>query len=108
LTFSGTKVSAKAETWQAEYTFYEDTLEITLTSHGGTYHLPIVCKKDDNVMVSDDCSEIKIDKKLTITSDTCMHVDCDKRSFNQVGGFSYLPISIEVQGRARIDVHIES
>lgn len=108
LTFSGTKVYAKAEDWQAEYAFYDDTLEITLTSHGGTYHLPIVCKKDDNVMVNDDRCVIEINKKLTITSDTCMHVDCDKRFFNQVGGFLYLPISLEVQGRARIDVYIES
>ncbi len=102
LTFSETKVYAKAETWQAEYAFYDDTLEITLISHGGTYHLPIVCKKNDHVMVSDDRLVIEIDKKLTITSDTYMHVDCDKRSFNQVGGFLYLPITLETQGRARI------
>ena len=107
LTYSDTKISAKAEDWQSEYVFHEDAVEITLKCNDGIYHLPIVCKKDSRIELSDDRCMIEIDKKLTITSDTQMNVDCTKREFHQVGGFLYLPIFVEVQGETKLLLKIQ-
>lgn len=107
LTYSDTKISSKAEDWQAEYVFHEDVVEITLKCNDGIYHLPIVCKKDSRIELSDNKCIIEIDKKLTITSDTPMNVDCTKREFHQVGGFLYLPIFVEVQGETKLLLKIQ-
>ena len=107
LTHSDKKISVKAEDWQAEYVFYEEAVEITLKCSDGIYHLPIVCKKDSRIELSDDKCILIIDKKLTITSDTTMDVDCTKREFHQVGGFLYLPISVEVQGETKLSLKIK-
>lgn len=106
LSYSGTKVTAKAEDWQVEYSFKEDSIEMTLTCEEGIYHLPIVCKKDSRIELSDDKCMIEIDKKLTITSDTTMDVDCTKREFHQVGGFLYLPVSVDVHEIVKISIKI--
>ena len=64
--------------------------------------MPIVCRRDSRIELSDNRCILNIDKKLIITSDTPMNVDCTKREFHQVGGFLYLPISVDVQGETRI------
>ena len=102
LSYSGTKISAKAEDWQAKYTFNEDSVEIILNCKQGIYHMPIVCRRDSRIELSDNRCMLNIDKNLSITSDTPMNVDCTKREFHQVGGFLYLPISLDVQGETRI------
>ena len=107
LTYSDTKISTKAEDWKAEYEFQEDSVEIALSCEKGIYHLPIVCKKDSEIKLSDDECIIIIDKKIIITSDTPMNVECTKREFHQVGGFLYLPISVEVQGKTKISLKIK-
>ena len=102
LSYEGTRILAKAKDWQAEYAFGVHGLEITLKAHGGSYQLPIVCKKDSDVTVSDDHCRITIDDKLTITADCPWNVDLQKRVFNQVGGFLYLPISVDIQGEVKV------
>lgn len=102
LSYSGTKISAKAEDWQAKYTFNEDSVEIILNCKQGIYHMPIVCRRDSRIELSDNRCMLNIDKKLSITSDTPMNGDYAKREFHQVGGFLYLPISVEVQGKTKL------
>lgn len=106
LFYKETTISAKAEDWQAEYAFCENSLEITLKCQNGTYQLPIVCKKDSEVKLSDDCCTIEIDQKLVINSDRALKVDCEKRVFHQVGGFLYLPIEVDVQTEAKLTIKV--
>ena len=104
LNFNEATISAEAEDWQADYEFHEDSLKITLTCENGIYNLPIVCKKESIVIVQDHLQMIEIDQKLKIMSDTPLHVNKNERFFNQVGGFLYLPISVDVKGIVRISI----
>ena len=107
LSYQGTTILSKAEKWQVSYTFYEDTINITLQCEDGVYQLPIVCKKDSNVNVSEDYCSIEIDNKLILTSDTAFIVESKKRLFNQVGGFLYLPISVNVKGDVKLSLQFK-
>ena len=106
LSCEGTKISAKAEDWQADYEFKEDSLEITLNCKAGIYHLPIVCKRDSSVEVREDYRTITIDKNLIIKSDSSLKVERTERAFHQVGGFLYLPISVDVQGEVKLSIKV--
>lgn len=100
LTVNGTEITASAPTWQAKYTFNENSVDIELKCENGFYNLPIVCKKDSNVAVSE--GKISIDKMLTIEANAPLRAAPQKRVFHQVGGLLYLPISVFVQGKARL------
>ena len=102
LSYNETTISAKAEDWKVEYTIHEETVEITLNCNQGIYHLPIVCRKDSNVIINEERNKIEIDQKLIITSDVPLLVDETQRLFHQVGGFIYLPILVEVQGEVKL------
>ncbi len=104
LTVNGTKISVIAPTWQAKYAVNESYVDIELKCKNGLYNLPIVCKKSSNVTVSEDKRIINIDEMLTVESDVPLLVDSNKRIFNQVGGLLYLPISVNVQGKACLTI----
>ena len=106
LSACGTEVTATAKKWQAKYAIGENELDITLCSPCGVYNLPIVCKKDSRVTLSEDSLTLSVDEKLIIEADTPLEVVCDKRVFNQVGGLLYLPISLAVKGCAKLSVRI--
>ena len=99
LSFDGMTVVAESELWKASYTFTDKSLNIALECCNGTYNIPIVCSKDQKVTVSTDKRSVRIED-LMITSDVPMDIDPQKRVFNQVGGLSYLPISVTVNGNA--------
>lgn len=104
LAVNKTTITANATDWQAAYTINESSVNIELNCKNGNYNLPIVCKKNSCVTVSEDKRIIKIDQKLTIESDTPFIVDPNKRTFNQVGGLLYLPLSLKVQGNANLTI----
>ena len=103
LVVDGTTVCAKAAAWQAQYTI-GDEVDIALTCRDGIYNLPIVCKKNSVVVPAADGCSVTIDNQLTVTSDVPLIVDCEKRMFNQTSGLLYLPISVPVQGSARLTI----
>ena len=104
LSVNETKITASAADWQAIYAINDSSVNIELNCNNGIYNLPIVCKKNSDVTVSEDKCIVKINQKLTIQSDTPFIVDPNKRIFNQVGGLLYLPISIKVQGKACLTI----
>ena len=104
LSVDGTRITASATAWQSTYTINESSVDIELNCQSGSYNLPIVCRKSSCIVLSNDKLTVKIDKKLTIESDTPFIVDVNKRIFNQVGGLLYLPISVTVQGKAHITI----
>ena len=106
LTADGTEVTATAQNWQSKYKFNESSVDITLNCQNGIYNLPIVCSKDSHVTLSKDKQTLTVDDKLIIKSNVPIDVDCDKRVFNQVGGFLYLPISVKVCGQAKLSISI--
>lgn len=106
LTVDGTEVTATAPSWQSKYKFNGSSVDITLNCQNGTYNLPIVCSKDSHVTLSKDKQTLTIDDKLIIKSNVPINVDCDKRVFNQVGGFLYLPISVNVCNQAKLSISI--
>jgi len=106
LSHTGYTVTAKGSSWQAEYRFNGNTLEIILEAKVGIYNIPIVCKKESIACLSKDKRELDIDKKIHIKSDTPLIVDPEIRTFNQVGGLMYLPISAEVIGSAKITLSV--
>lgn len=95
-------VTAKSELWQADYCFEDSALNISLSCENGTYNLPIVCLKNQTVEVSADRLSISVDGNVTVKSDTPLICDTAKRTFHQVGGLSYLPISVNVNGKASL------
>lgn len=104
LAANGTEVTATAAAWQAVYTVGDSEVSIGLTCEDGVYNLPIVCKKDSRVTLSDDKRRLTIEGGPTVEADTPLTLDCEKRLFHQVGGLLYLPISVAVKGRARLTV----
>lgn len=106
LSYDGAKVSVRAEDWQADYEFKEESMEIALNCKEGTYHLPIVCKRDSCVEVYDDDQTIIIDKNLIIKSNVSLKVEKNERAFHQVGGFLYLPISVDVRGEVKLSIKV--
>ena len=102
----GTEVTAKAATWRATYRINADSVDIGLECRNGSYHLPVVCKKDSCVTLSDDKRTVSIDQGLTIESDTPLSVDEKQRVFHQVGGFLYLPIAVPVRGSAGLTIRV--
>jgi hypothetical protein len=95
---------ATAEKWQACYSFEGDELKIRLSCGDGAYNLPIVCRKDQRVSISEDKKALIIAGGATITSSTPMDIDPDRRIFHQVGGLAYLPIEIPVKGYATVTI----
>ena len=104
LTVRETEICATSSDWQAKYTVNENSVDIELKCKNGVYNLPIVCKKNSNVTVSEDKRIVNIDEMLTIESSAPLQIDCNKRCFNQVGGLLYLPISAFVQGKVNITI----
>ena len=102
LSQDGTAITAAAEKWQACYSFEGTDLKITPECADGVYHLPIVCGKDQRVILSEDKTELKIEGGVTVLSDVPMNVSPERRVFHPVGGLAYLPIEIPVKGSVTI------
>jgi len=98
LSYTATRVTAKAEKWQAEYAFEENRLIINLTSEDGIYNLPIVASKEDPVTISEDQRTLTVADKITVTSTAPLNCNPTSRIFHQVGGLLYLPVSVSVKG----------
>lgn len=108
LVADGYSVTAIAKLWNAKYTLDSSTVTIDLRCDNGTYNIPIVCKRSSRVTVADDGKSLDVDGKLCVSSDCVLNVDPDKRIFNQVGGFLYLPISVDVAGTASVKITVKS
>ena len=106
LYMSGTEITASSSDWQAKYAVKDEAFNISLSCENGTYNIPIVCGRDAVVTVSNNRCNVLIDGKLSIKSDVPISIDSTKRVFNQVGGFLYLPISLDVKGTAKICIKI--
>ena len=106
LSVDGMKITAKADLWQAKYTFNENVLSIDLACENGTYQLPIVCKKDAELKLSPDLKELTVDNCVQICSTTPLIVDVNERVFHQVGGLLYLPISVSVKQNEQMTIKI--
>lgn len=104
LSFEGNEVTAKAELWQASYSFEGEELKIRLECGNGIYELPIVCGKEQKVTLSGDRRTLSISDGITVVSEEPMNVDTDRRVFNQVGGLAYLPVEIPVMGHVTVTV----
>jgi hypothetical protein len=104
LTFEGTTVMSTAEKWQATYDFGEDELTICLECSDGIYNLPVVCGREQRVIISEDKKTLAIEGGVTVISEAPMNVDPDRRVFHQVGGLAYLPIEIPVKGYVTVTV----
>lgn len=102
LTYEGMRVTAVADKWQAKYDFGEDELTICLECSDGIYNLPIVCGREQRVIISEDKKTLAIEGGVTVISEAPMNVDPDRRVFHQVGGLAYLPISIPVNDHVNI------
>lgn len=102
LTYEGMRVVAEANKWQATYDFGEDELTIYLECGDGVYNLPIVCGREQKVIISEDKNTLAIEGGMTVISEAPMNVDPDRRVFHQVGGLAYLPISIPVNDHVNI------
>ena len=98
----GTTVTTTAEKWQAKYAFDENKLTIDLSCENGVYNFPIVCSKNNSVVVSEDGHCVTIANVLRIRSNVLLTVDPNERVFNQVGGLLYLPIYVNVNGKATV------
>ena len=103
VSFEGNRVIAKAAAWQASYEFLGEELKITLECGEGVYALPMVCG-DRKATLSEDKTVLKIEGGATVISSVPMEIDIEKRVFNQVGGLSYLPVSIPINGCVKIIV----
>ncbi|MBQ9785667.1 MAG: hypothetical protein IJW29_09795 [Clostridia bacterium] len=99
-------ITASTARWQVRYTFNGRACDLTLSTACGTYNLPVVCKKDSAVTLSDDRRTVQIDQALRIRSDAPLTCDPNARAFHQVGGFLYLPISLNVHNKARVTIEV--
>lgn len=104
LSHSENVICASGEKWNAEYSFSDEKLNIRLTCENGIYSLPIVCGYKQNVNVLDGGKCVKIDGSVTVISNIPIEVDPDERVFHQVGGLSYVPLRIKVEGSAEIEI----
>ena len=96
-------VKATARLWEAEYLFGEEELTVLLSCKDGVYNLPLVCSKNEKVTLSDD-GKILTAGKLTLCSTEPLICDTEKRVFHQVGGLSYLPVSVKVVGNTTLRI----
>ena len=90
--------------WKAVSSFDDDNLNIALECKNGRFRLPVVCSKNQRVTLSEDKKEIRIESGPTIRSTEELSADPDSRVFHQVGGLSYLYISIPVSGSTNISL----
>ena len=95
-------VIATGDGWSAEYIFSSDCLRIELKCESGIYSIPIVCSKNQQAFLSEDGKTLSIENGISMFSSTPFTVDTEKRIFHQVGGLSYLPVSISVKEKATI------
>ena len=98
----GTKIVAEGKLWRAEYDFTDTELIIDLCCNGGVYSLPVVCSKNQNASLSVDGKSLTLDNGITIVSSEKLTVNENERTFHQVGGLGYLPISVSVQNTAKL------
>ena len=98
----GTKIVAEGKLWRAEYDFTDTELIIDLCCNGGMYSLPVVCSKNQNASLSVDGKSLTLDNGITIVSSEKLTVNENERTFHQVGGLGYLPISVSVQNTAKL------
>jgi len=97
-------VTSSAKDWKTKYVFEKNCLVISLESCDGIYNLPVVCPKNSKISLSDDKKALSLGGKLTISSTVPFETDTSRRVFHQVGGLSYLPISVKVRGAVRIRI----
>ena len=105
LTHTDCSVTATAEKWSATYSL-GDSFRLDLSSENGSYALPIVCHVNERVELSDDKKTLRIGESITVRSTAEMTVDPDKRVFNQVGGFLYLPVTVAVMGSVSVEITV--
>ena len=105
LTHTDSSVTATGEKWSATYSL-GDSFRLDLSSENGSYALPIVCHVNERVEISDDKKTLRIGESMTVRSTSEMTVDPDKRVFNQVGGFLYLPVTVAVKGSVSVEITV--
>ncbi|MCI8388306.1 MAG: hypothetical protein HFE63_07585 [Clostridiales bacterium] len=98
-------VTASGDGWKVCYSFGESALKIDVqTDIAAIFALPIICNKSTPAVI--DGNVLFVGDKLTLRADSPLNVDVNARIFNQVGGFEYLPVEIECDGKASLKITI--
>ena len=60
------------------------------------YYLPLICDHKTEAVLSDNRLTVG---QLSLTCDGKLSADTDKRVYNQVGGFEYVPVKLSAEKR---------
>lgn len=102
-------VTGKSELgFTIKYNFKPDKVSISITADKDcTYILPIVIENTSKIDVFS-TNKLSFKSILTVSSDSDINLGCDinKRYFNQVGGFEYVPLEILLSSNKQINIYI--
>lgn len=90
-------VNAHGEDWWVDFSFAQNKLTIEARcDRSFDYYLPLICDHETEAVLSDNRLTVG---QLSLTCDGKLSADTDKRVYNQVGGFEYLPVKLSAEKR---------
>jgi hypothetical protein len=101
---SAVTVTASGDGWNTEYKFEQNCLTISANcNRPSSFILPIIQNPDSKVTKKENILKLN---GIEISSDNMISVEIEKRCYNQVGGFMYLPIEIKSNGKLTLTLKI--
>lgn len=90
-------VTAHGEDWWVDFTFAQNKLTIEARcDRPFEYYLPLICDHKTEAILSDNRLTVG---QLSLTCDGKLSAETDKRVYNQVGGFEYVPVKLSAEKR---------
>lgn len=103
LGYDKNKIRASGDGWSVDYSFTPDSVGLTVRAANARLILPVICSKNTSARFENNCLTAG---KIVVKADQTIAADISKRTFNQVGGFEYIPVTAEIADELNISVRI--
>ena len=103
LVYDKNKIRASGDGWSVDYSFTPDSVGLTVKAADAQLILPVICSRNTAARFENNCLTAG---KVVVEADKPIAADISKRTFNQVGGFEYIPVTAEIADELNISIRI--
>ena len=103
LGYDKNKICASGDGWSVDYSFTPDSVGLTVKAADARLILPVICSRNTAARFENNCLTAG---KVVVEADKPIAADITKRTFNQVGGFEYIPVTAEIADELNISIKI--
>lgn len=103
LGYDRNKIRASGDGWSVDYSFTPDSVGLTVKAADARLILPVICSRNTAARFENNCLTAG---KVVVEADKPIAADITKRTFNQVGGFEYIPVTAEIADELNISIRI--